>query len=371
MTYSAWIDDEPDEEHTSPALLRVPLRLLGAAAVGLAGLASTALVAAWAVGVIGGPASTPALDEAALAKRAAQLAAEAATDLEIPADAPPVRLASRSIVPSWLYDPAPLAGPTRRAPAAPAVADAPMPAPVPERTVTDLRVVPMPLAHPLSLAARQQPMEETVPSSLSGQPDARLSAAPMPQRSPLLGAPLQGGEQLASLPPAGSPGPVEPPLAGKPDVSDIPLPGPGDKYALYDIKGGKVYMPSGEKLEAHSGYGEGFDNISYVTKRMIGPTPPNTYTLSMRERLFHGVEALRLKPVGDGKMYGRDGFLTHSYLMGDRGDSNGCVSFKDYDKFLAAYKRGEVTRIIVVAQLARPPEPENPLLAWLSGNKGK
>lgn len=365
MTYSAWIDDEPDDEQTSPALLRVPLRLLGAAVVALAGFASTALVAAWAVGVIGGFVTAPVLDEAALAKRAAQLAAEAATDLEIPPDAPPVRRAARSIVPSWLYDPTPLAGPTRRAPA---VADAP--APVPERTVTDLRVVPMPLAHPLSLAARQQPMDETVPSSLSGQSDARVSAAPLPQRSPLLGAPLQGGEQLASLPPAGSPGPAEPPLAGKPDVSDIPLPGPGDKYALYDIKGGKVYMPSGENLEAHSGYGEGFDNISFVTKRMIGPTPPNIYTLSMRERLFHGVEALRLKPVGDGKMYGRDGFLTHSYLMGERGDSNGCVSFKDYDKFLAAYKRGDVTRIIVVAQLANPPEPENPLLAFLSG-KGK
>lgn len=364
MTYSAWIDDEPEDEKSSPALMRVPLRLLGAAAVGLVGFTSAALVAAWAIGFVGGPAPVPALDEAALAKRAAQLAAEAATDLEIPADALPVRTSAFSIVPNWLYDPTPLAGPVRRAPA---VADVPVPAP--ERSVTDLKVVPMPQAHPLSLAARQQPMDEAVPASLGGQPDARLAAAPLPQRNPLQGVPLQGGEQLASLPPAGSPGPMEPPAIGRPEVTDVPLPGPGDKYAVYDIKGGKVYMPSGEKLEAHSGYGEGFDNIGYVRKRMIGPTPPNTYTLTMRERRFHGVEALRMKPVDEAKMFGRDGFLTHSYLMGDRGDSNGCISFKDYDKFLAAYKRGEVTKIIVVAQLANPPEPENPLLAWLSGKK--
>lgn len=359
MTYSAWIDDEPEDEQPSPALMRVPLRLIGAACVGLAGFASAALVAAWALGAVGTPARVADLDEVAMATRAAQLAAEAATDLEIPADAPPVRSVAHGLIPSWLYDPNPLAGPSRRAPV---VADAPPPA-APERTVTDLRVVPMPLAHPLSLAARQQPLEDAAPANLTAQdPREKVASAPLPQRNPLM-----GGEQLASLPPPGQPGPTEPPAASRPEVTDVPLPGPGDKYAVYDIKGGKVYMPSGEKLEAHSGYGEGFDNIAYVNKRMIGPTPPNTYTLTMRERLFHGVEALRMKPTADAKMFGRDGFLTHSYLMGERGDSNGCISFKEYDKFLAAYKRGEVTRIIVVAQLANPPEPENPLLAWLSG----
>ncbi len=129
-------------------------------------------------------------------------------------------------------------------------------------------------------------------------------------------------------------------------------------------------MPSGERLEAHSGYGDGFDNMEKVSTRMVGPTPPNTYLLSMREKLFHGVQALRMRPVGDGKMYGRDGFLTHSYLMGERGDSNGCVSFKDYDKFLEAYKRGEVTRNHRRRGLANPPPPApdaNPLLAWLAG----
>ena len=32
------------------------------------------------------------------------------------------------------------------------------------------------------------------------------------------------------------------------------------------------------------------------------------------------------------------GLLVHSYMLGPNGDSNGCVSIKEYDKFLAAYR---------------------------------
>jgi hypothetical protein len=38
-------------------------------------------------------------------------------------------------------------------------------------------------------------------------------------------------------------------------------------------------------------------------------------------------------------------------MLGPNGDSNGCVSFKDYDAFLQAYVRGEVKRLTVVARL--------------------
>ena len=48
--------------------------------------------------------------------------------------------------------------------------------------------------------------------------------------------------------------------------------------------------------------------------RMRGPTPPHLYELTPREALFHGVEALRMTPVGDGKMYGRDGFRQRAGL---------------------------------------------------------
>jgi hypothetical protein len=38
-------------------------------------------------------------------------------------------------------------------------------------------------------------------------------------------------------------------------------------------------------------------------------------------------------------------------MLGPRGDSNGCVSIKFYDRFLKAYDDGEVTRLIVVPRL--------------------
>ena len=75
--------------------------------------------------------------------------------------------------------------------------------------------------------------------------------------------------------------------------------------------------------------------------------------LAQREALFHGVEAIRLTPLGgEGRIYGRTGLLAHTYMLGPRGDSNGCVSFKAYSAFVQAYKRGLVKRIVVVARLA-------------------
>ena len=71
-----------------------------------------------------------------------------------------------------------------------------------------------------------------------------------------------------------------------------------------------------------------------------------------RERLFHGVEALRMLPVGNADMLGRTGLLTHSYMLGPRGDSNGCVSIKDYDRFLKAWDNGEFNRLVVVPSLS-------------------
>jgi Protein of unknown function (DUF2778) len=124
--------------------------------------------------------------------------------------------------------------------------------------------------------------------------------------------------------------------------------GPGAGTAVYDIAAHTVYMPNGEKLEAHSGLGSNLDDPRSISQKNRGVIPPQTYALQPREQLFHGVAALRLNPVGDGDMYGRVGMLAHSYMLGPRGDSNGCVSFKDYDKFLAAYQRGEISRLIVV-----------------------
>lgn len=125
--------------------------------------------------------------------------------------------------------------------------------------------------------------------------------------------------------------------------------------AVYNIAARVVTLPNGERLEAHSGLGEGFDEPRMVNVRMRGPTPPATYDLKEREQLFHGVRAIRLTPVGGNEVvYGRDGLLAHSFMLGPRGESNGCVSFRDYDRFLQAYLRGEVQRLVVVAGIQDP-----------------
>ena len=80
----------------------------------------------------------------------------------------------------------------------------------------------------------------------------------------------------------------------------------GNGVAVYDISAAKVYMPDGSVLEAHSGIGKMADNPRYVDVKMRGPTPPHTYDLKMREKRFHGVEALRMLPVDGKNRNGRD-----------------------------------------------------------------
>jgi hypothetical protein len=134
------------------------------------------------------------------------------------------------------------------------------------------------------------------------------------------------------------------------------LPGPGSRIAVYVIEDATVHMPNGEKLRAHSGRAHMRDNPKYVHMKNQGPTPPNVYSLRMREARFHGIEAIRMTPVGDAKMYNRDGFLTHTYLLRRRGDSSGCVVFEDYNRFLNAFKRGHVKTLIVVPTMRDLPK---------------
>ena len=124
--------------------------------------------------------------------------------------------------------------------------------------------------------------------------------------------------------------------------------------AVYDITAHTVYMPDGTRLEAHSGLRDKLDDPRSVNLRMRGATPPHTYDLTLRESLFHGVQAIRLTPVGgEGAIYGRTGLLAHTYMLGPNGDSNGCVSFRDYDAFLRAFQAGKVKRLVVVVSGGR------------------
>ena len=122
--------------------------------------------------------------------------------------------------------------------------------------------------------------------------------------------------------------------------------------AVYDISAHTVYLPDGSKLEAHSGLGSELDDPSSARIRMRGVTPPHIYELKPREALFHGVPALRLNPIGgEEAIYGRSGLLAHTYMLGPNGDSNGCVSFKDYNAFLNAYRNQGIKRLAVVARV--------------------
>jgi hypothetical protein len=122
--------------------------------------------------------------------------------------------------------------------------------------------------------------------------------------------------------------------------------------AVYDISAHMVYLPDGTQLEAHSGLGSKLDDPSSAKIKMHGVTPPHMYELKPREALFHGVPALRLNPIGgEDAIYGRAGLLAHTYMLGPNGDSNGCVSFKDYNAFLNAYRNLGIKKLAVVVKI--------------------
>jgi hypothetical protein len=203
------------------------------------------------------------------------------------------------------------------------------------------------------------PAEDTEPEAgangvLLPSPDVRRRAV----AGPAVG---RSGPKLASLPPSNVAKTQIRTTASK-DLNS--LPDADSRTAVYDIVAHTVYLPNGRRLEAHSGLGSQLDDPRYITLKGRGPTPPNVYDLTLREELFHGVRAIRLNPVDDGKMFGRDGMLAHTYMLGPNGQSNGCVSFSDYPAFLNAFLRGEIERLVVVEHLANAPSPET-ASGWL------
>jgi Protein of unknown function (DUF2778) len=165
----------------------------------------------------------------------------------------------------------------------------------------------------------------------------------------LFGKPEESGPELAYASADGG-------IFGDPSITStrslVSGPPYGPLTAVYDVSAHTVYLPDGTTLEAHSGLGPKRDDPRHVHVRMQGATPPHVYDLKMRESLFHGVQALRLLPVGGNQnIFGRDGILAHTYMLGPNGDSNGCVSFKNYDAFLRAFKNEEIKQLVVVASV--------------------
>ncbi len=296
------------------------------------------------------------------------------------------------------------------APAAPSVASlappaAPAPVPVPPTNspsvvsaLPDTDTIPLPPIRDVPSIDETIPLPPVRPADLAEPapipvaPERRL-ALPTPAPGPaapgdnrniflkLLGIGQQPGAVVASRPPASLPLAV--PQPSRPNAAPAPAAAPAtvvsrpasgagrggfgglfaafsalprmdhlgydQQTAIYDISARVVYLPDGTRLEAHSGLGAALDNVRFVGERAVGPTPPHLYDLTLRESLFHGVQAIRLTPVGEGGVYGRAGLLAHPYMLGPNGDSNGCVSFRDYEAFLRAYRNGQINKLAVVA----------------------
>ena len=204
-------------------------------------------------------------------------------------------------------------------------------------------------------------VQPLAPTPAVKQAAERVAALPLPRARPAMpelarAAPAAQPEAEPKAPQqvaAATPPPAVAKPALPPPVHDkaAAMPEAGKRTAVYDIAAHTVYMPDGQKLEAHSGLYDKLDDPRYVKVKMRGPTPPNVYDLTLREALFHGVRAIRLNPVDEAKMHGRDGMLAHTYMLGPNGQSNGCVSFKDYRKFLQAFLDGKVDRLVVVPEL--------------------
>ena len=217
----------------------------------------------------------------------------------------------------------------------------------------EMRIVPLPVPRPAELTAAAP--ERTEPPRLAQrQTPRRVRTAALPANvaePPSFFEELFSGRKSPEKAlgyAAVDPAPAEAPRRNR--LFSTPAPDAGEGVAVYDISASTVRLPSGEVLEAHSGLGPHKDDPRFVHLRMRGSTPPGTYEVTERERLFHGVRALRLTPVGgSAAIHGRDGILAHTYMLGAGGDSNGCVSFRDYNRFLQAYLRGEIRRLVVVA----------------------
>jgi len=216
------------------------------------------------------------------------------------------------------------------------------------RQVATLTPPGVPVSAPLSIVPKaptppkRAATAQLVPTPLPLPRPAGMTVARAPAAQPK----PQATHEVAALTPA----------VPKPATRKAPaLPGADNRTALYDISGHTVYLPDGTRLEAHSGLGRRLDNPRYVKVRMLGPTPPNVYDLTLRKQLFHGVRAIRLNPVNENKMYGRAGMLAHTYMLGPNGQSNGCVSFKHYNRFLQAFLKGKIDRLVVVGSLDEAP----------------
>jgi hypothetical protein len=375
----ATFDDLSFEGGDSPQRV-LPKIVPGAAALALAGAVSV-----WALHWLGPIAPDSVFSQWTPATTAAPIISRPFADIAIDADllaqlnsgvpASLPQVASLEAAPSAPFPlPSLEAFPSASAPVSPQDGSLPLPPGRDVPQIGETESYPLPPARPPGFGA---PTQTTAPDRHASRPDvavARPAAQPDNRNviEKLFGWAHPSAPGVASTttartavtqpvvaersePAAATSGLGRGPLFSFPSPFGNSAPAPVSGYdhytAVYDISNRVVYLPDGTRLEAHSGLGQALDNPRFVAERAVGPTPPHLYELTLREGSFHGVQALRLNPVGDGGIYGRAGLLAHPFMLGPNGDSNGCVSFKDYDAFLRAYQNGQVKKIAVVAKL--------------------
>ena len=182
---------------------------------------------------------------------------------------------------------------------------------------------------PIQIGVPQEDNLEIVPPPGSS-PLVELQPSPREATPPMVPAPLP-----PSRPPELAP-PINPPTSYD------------QSTAVYDISAHTVYLPSGMRLEAHSGLGDRIDDPRFVDERDHGATPPGVYQLTLRESLFHGVQALRLNRSAAGSPSIASGCrhpTRRARMAFER-----LRALKTYDVFLRAFQSGEVKRLAVVAQ---------------------
>lgn len=198
------------------------------------------------------------------------------------------------------------------------------------KAITAVDTIPLPRSRPAAADLEARPTNNTA------RPEDRTLLQKLSDLLP-------GRITLASLAPDGG-------LFHRgPDLASLGYDG---LTAVYDISAHTVYLPNGSSLEAHSGMGNLRDDPEHVSVPNAGATPPAAYELKPRETLFHGVQALRMIPAEGSDTAGRAGLLAHSFMLGPNGDSNGCVSIKEYDRFLKAFNDGKINRLVVVPSLS-------------------
>jgi hypothetical protein len=210
------------------------------------------------------------------------------------------------------------------APAKPAVATAAIPMPRSRPAAADMMVSTQALAQPGSALA----LADATPQ------------APLPQQPAERSAFQKFSDMMKAKVAVASLG-----LGKAPDLAAL---GYDNETAVYDISAHAVYLPNGSVWEAHSGMGNMRDDTDHVLVPNTGATPPAMYSLRPREASFHGVAALRMTPAEGSDIGGRSGLLIHSYMLGPNGDSNGCISIRDFDRFRKAYDEGQFNHIAVV-----------------------